>query len=98
MSRDDYEAISKLIEDIVGKDTITAVKLLEGIKFYFDNKIETIKVVRTDTTFPRFSRDVVTKYKKDADKAMEAYTAKLKKENLKFKKKNAKNCAITGWE
>ena len=96
MSRDDYEAISKLIEDIVGKDTITAVKLLEGIKFYFDNKIETIKVVRTDTTFPRFSRDFVTKYKKDADKAMKAYTAKLKEENLKFKKKNTKNCAITG--
>ena len=38
MSRTDYEAISKIIEDILGKDTLTAVKILEGVKFYLDKK------------------------------------------------------------
>ena len=38
MSKEDYEAISRIIEDVLGKDTLTCVKLLEGIKFYFDNK------------------------------------------------------------
>mgnify|MGYP003677290942 FL=1 len=31
MPRDDYEAISKIIEQVVGNDTLTGVKLLEGI-------------------------------------------------------------------
>ena len=98
MSRDDYEAISKLIEDIVGKDTIMAVKLLEGVRFYFDNKIETIRVVKTNEVIPHFNQRIITKYKTEADKAMKAYTKRLKKENLKFKKKTSKTCAITSWE
>ena len=54
MSRDDYEAIAKIIEDVVGKDTITAVKLLEGVKFYLDNKIDTVKKVVENRKFRNF--------------------------------------------
>ena len=45
MSREDYEAISKIIEEIVGKDTLTGVKLLEGIRFYINNKVEKVYIV-----------------------------------------------------
>ena len=31
MSRRDYEAVAKIIEEVVGKDTLQGVKLLEGI-------------------------------------------------------------------
>ena len=93
MSRDDYEAIAKIIEDVVGKDTITAVKLLEGVKFYLDNKIDTVKII----TAARPSYKVSTKvlhsgFYSDREIAMENFTKKLNKENAKFKPKKA-NCS-----
>ena len=38
MQRSDYENIAKIIEDVIGKDTLMCIRLLEGIKFYFDKK------------------------------------------------------------
>ena len=98
MPRDDYEAISKIIEEVVGRDTLTGVKLLEGIKFYFDNKITEINIVNEKQSIRHIIND--SKFKEDADKAMNRYTIKLNKENEKFRKKRAKEeaCAITGWE
>ena len=37
MLEQDYKAVSKIIEEIVGEDTVQGVKLLEWIKHYFDN-------------------------------------------------------------
>jgi hypothetical protein len=87
MSKEDYEAISRIIEDVLGKDTLTCVKLLEGIKFYFDNKVERVKVVRTET-LGNLSLNIVNQHSKEADKAMKRYTAKLQKENVKYRKQN----------
>ena len=86
MPRDDYEAISKIIEEVVGKDTITAVTLLEGIKYYFDNKEEKLEIVKEkkETNFKLLN---ISKFKEEADKAMERYTIGLNKENVKYKKK-----------
>ena len=87
MPRDDYEAISKIIEEVVGKDTLVAVKLLEGIKFYFDNKVERVKVVRKET-LGNLSLNIVNQHSKEAEKAMKRYTARLKKENVKYRKQS----------
>jgi hypothetical protein len=94
MPRDDYEAISKIIEQVVGNDTLTGVKLLEGIKFYFDNKKTEIKIIKEDNTI-RYKMGISV-YKKDADKAMSNYTEKLNKENVKLRKKRDKCCAVSG--
>ena len=96
MPRDDYEAISKIIEEVVGRDTLTGVKLLEGIKFYFDNKITEINIVNEKQSIRHIIND--SKFKEDADKDMKRYTIKLNKDNEKFIKKRAKEeaCAITG--
>ena len=87
MSKEDYEAISRIIEDVLGKDTLTCVKLLEVIKFYFDNKVEQVKVVRTET-LGNLSLNIVNQHSQEADKAMKRYTARLKKENVKYRKQN----------
>ena len=42
MSREDYEAISKIIEEVVGSDTIQGIKLLEGLRYYLDNKVDNV--------------------------------------------------------
>tara|TARA_R100000781_G_C4068898_1_gene123775 strand:- start:113 stop:391 length:279 start_codon:yes stop_codon:yes gene_type:complete len=87
MSKEDYEAIARIIEDVLGKDTLTCVKLLEGIKFYFDNKVEQVKVVRTEA-LGNLSLNIVNQHSQEADKAMKRFTARLKKENAKYRKQN----------
>ena len=97
MSREDYEAISKIIEEVVGRDTLTGVKLLEGIRFYINNKVEKVYILKDEE-----SVDINTKNIEsiiiDSKKAMKKYTARLKKENGKYKKKKSKaeTCSITG--
>ena len=94
MSRDDYQAISKIIEDVVGEDTLTAVKLLEGIKFYLDNKVREIRVIKSDEMKP--TTVYITKPNIEAEAAMKRYTDKLKKENAKYKKRRQKeNCSVS---
>ena len=94
MSRNDYRAISKIIEDVVGENTLTAVKLLEGIKFYLDNKVEKIRLVGPEET--TLSTKYFHKPNKEAEIAMKKYTAKLEKENAKYREKRQKeNCSIS---
>ena len=95
MSRTDYEAISKIIEDVVGKNTLMAVKLLEGIKFYLDNKIERIRLIRPEET--KLSTKYFNKPNKEAEDAMKRYTAKLEKENAKYRRKK-ENCSTNRWD
>ena len=86
MSRSDYKAISKIIKDVVGEDTLTAVKLLEGIKFYLDNKIKKVKVIKSEDFKP--TTIYLSVDNKEANDAMKRYTAKLQKENVKYRKQN----------
>ena len=96
MSEADYKAISNLIEEILGDDTVAAVKLIEGIKFYFEHQERKLTLVKEsvpnipDTIYTR-----ITGLSEEAQKAMDKYTNKLKKENLKFGKRRPKNCATS---
>lgn len=92
MQRNDYEKISKIIEDVVGKDTLMCIRLLEGIKFYFDKKEREIQIIRTDSEPITFQAYKVSEWKKGADRAMKRYTNKLKKEA----KIETEACSITG--
>ena len=99
MSREDYQAISKIIEEVVGRDTLTGVKLLEGIRFYINNKVEKVRIIRDDTSIKTTKESLVSAFKEDADNAMKKYTAKLKKESNKYRKrKKSEVCSISEWE
>ena len=96
MSEKDYRAIAKIIEEVVGNNTLQGVKILQGLQYYFDNKVERIRVVNNESSInyrPRRSM-----FSDDADKAMKKYTERLSKENAKFRKSKTKEeaCAITG--
>ena len=95
MQRDDYESISKIIEEVIGKDTLTCVKLLQGIKYYFDNKVEDIQIIRSSGEVNNIKPISVYEWRKEADEAMKRYTAKLKEDAKEFKEEA---CSITGWE
>ena len=89
MSKEDYEAISKLIEAVIGKDTIAGVRLLEGIKFYFNSKIKEIRKVKSSEIkieIPIVPSENRTNHTKGAEEAMKNYTAQLNKENSSYKK------------
>jgi hypothetical protein len=94
MSRKDYEAISKIIEEVVGSDTIQGIKLLEGLRYYLDNKVEKISIIND-----RFSQSTPANFKKvslfcnEADRAMERYTKKLETANEKLKA-SGKYCGV----
>ena len=93
MPREDYEAISKIVEDVVGKDTLNCIKILEGIKFYFENKVEKVRIVKSETPVT-FKVSKIHEYKKDADRAMKRYTDNLRKESAKFRNKK-QNCSTS---
>ena len=93
MPRSDYEAIAKIIEDVIGKDTVTCVKLLEGIRFYFDKKLKEIEIIRAENMKPiSFTAYKVKEWKKEANSALKRYTTKLNEE-IKLEKEA---CSITG--
>ena len=95
MQRSDYENIAKIIEDVIGKDTVTCVKLLEGIKFYFNKKMREIEIIRAENSKPiSFSAYKVKEWKKEANSALKRYTNKLNEE-IKLEKEA---CSVTGWE
>ena len=94
MQRSDYENIAKIIEDVIGKDTLMCIRLLEGIKFYFDKKEREIQIIKSDSSPITFQAYKISEWKKSADKAMDRYTKKLKKEAAI----EAEACSITGWE
>tara|TARA_R100001594_G_scaffold149739_1_gene208433 strand:- start:849 stop:1127 length:279 start_codon:yes stop_codon:yes gene_type:complete len=87
MPREDYEAIAKIVEDVIGKDTLSCIKILEGIKFYLDNKVNKIKIVKTDTE-SMFKVADISQHTKAAERAMKNYTERLRKENERYKKQN----------
>ena len=91
MSREDYEAISRIIEDVIGKDTIGCIKILEGLKFYLDNKKEKATIVKTNTKVTFTNKDISI-HLKGADVAMRKYTDILRKESAEFRKQE-KNCS-----
>ena len=97
MSRGDYEAIKKIIDEIVG-DTHQGNVLLKAIKGYFKQK-ESIKVVKQEKEIkaPEIKYVSIERNNigKEAEEAMKRYTEKLAKENEKFRKKNgrAKTCS-----
>ena len=94
MSRTDYNAIKLIIDDIVG-DTTQGIVLLKALKGYFDQK-ETIQVIKQEVEISQPSFSMKTVLHKDrplsteAQAAMERYTAKLNKDNEKFRKANEK--------
>ena len=87
MSRTDYEAISKIIEDILGKDTLTAVKILEGVKFYLDKKESTLRIVNQERDYSVKPTLINFKAGNESTEAMKRYTKKLRKESEKYKVK-----------
>ena len=91
MSKEDYQAISKLIEAVIGKDTIAGVRLIEGIRFYFNSKIEEIKQTNTQEikiTKPILSNESSINHTIGAEEAMRRYTESIIKDNSKYKKKS----------
>jgi hypothetical protein len=86
MSRADYEAISEIIEEVIGNNTLQGIKLLQGLQYYFDNKVEKVSIINE-----KFGESKPVNLKKvklfsdEADKAMKRYTKKLQAENEKLK-------------
>ena len=74
MQRSDYENIAKIIEDVIGKDTLMCIRLLEGIKFYFEKKEREIQIIKSDSSPITFQAYKISEWKKDADRAMDRYT------------------------
>ena len=96
MSREDYESISKIIENVIGKDTIGCIKILEGLKFYLDSKEEKVILEDKKVTIVKsnvsFTNSDISKHIKGADMAMRRYTNSLKEESAEFKKQE-KDCS-----
>lgn len=84
MSEENYKAIAKIIEDVVGKDTLTCIKLLEGIKFYIENQMEVMKFTDTNES-KTIAFNIVNHNSSEANKAMKRYTARLKRDTEKLK-------------
>ena len=93
MQRSDYEEVSKIIEEVIGKDTITCVKLLQGIKFYFDKRDQSIELIRSEGNISNLNGSSITLHSIAADAAMKRYTKKLKEDAKEYKKES---CSVTG--
>ena len=99
MSRSDYDAIKKIIDEIVG-DTHQGNVLLKAIKGYFKQK-ESIRVVRQEKEIkaPEIKYVSIERNNigKEANEAMQRYTERLAKENEKYRKKRGrtKTCSAS---
>lgn len=98
MPESDYDAIKRIIDDIVG-NTNQGIVLLNAIKSYFDEK-ESIQIVKKEIViknhkgFRGYKYSIEKGLPKDAKEAMKRYTSRLNRENAKFRKKNKKsNCS-----
>ena len=72
MSEEDYKAISQIIEEIVCEDTVQGVKLLEGIKYYFDKKYS--------------KSQKIDKILRESEEAMNRLSERTLKESENYKK------------
>lgn len=97
MSGADYYEIKKIIDEIVG-DTQQGAILLKAIRGYFTTKANIdkagqIKVVNSGIEVAKIKDYKTNKkhtFSEDAQKAMNRFTAKLKKENARYKKANCR--------
>jgi hypothetical protein len=95
----DCEEMKIIVNDIVG-DTRQGSFLIKAIESYFEQKKMTtiikpeanIEVSKFDTNLLR----VVRTFEDDAQKALDRYTKKLNKENLKFRKNKKVHCSDEG--
>jgi predicted transcriptional regulator len=96
MSLKDYDKIKKLIDDIVGVDTMQGNNLKEAIKNYFETKPISVKLVSPKEVYTK-PLAVNREIDKAMNEAMFKYTAKLKAETkaLKNKGKFKGVCSIT---
>ena len=62
------------------------------LKFYFDKKEKEIQIIKSDSSPITFQAYKISEWKKSADRAMDRYTKKLKKEAAI----EAEACSITG--
>jgi len=92
MQKNDYEAISKIIEEVVGKNTLVAIKLLEGIRYYIDNKLEEkpVQVISKGSTKNIAMAAKITKIISNSEVALSNYNKRIRKESAKYKKKNCR--------
>tara|TARA_R100000353_G_scaffold27235_2_gene22959 strand:+ start:1202 stop:1489 length:288 start_codon:yes stop_codon:yes gene_type:complete len=90
MNHKDYQEISKIIEEVVGKDTLVAVKLLEGIKYYIDNKLKNqpIEIISGDNTKKIMMNSRIKAIISESKNALNRYNKKLREEGAKYKKAN----------
>ena len=99
MSGTDCEEIKVIVNDIVG-DTHQGNVLMKAIESYFEEKkVKTIikpeasiKVSKFNTNFMRLNHNLEDR----AQKALNKYTKKLNKENLKFRKNKKVHCSDKG--
>ena len=95
----DCEEIKIIVNDIVG-DTRQGNVLIKAIESYFEQKKVTtviksegnIKVSKFNTNFVRLNHTLGDR----AQKALNKYTKKLNKENLKFRKNKQVHCSDKG--
>lgn len=97
MNKKDYKEISKIIEEVVGKDTLVAVKLLEGIRYYIDNKLQNkpVRVIANGRVSNIATANKIARMISESDSALNRYNKKIRKESAKYKKAN---CATNSWE
>lgn len=87
MNLKDYNKIKDIIDDIIGIDTIQGKTLKKAIRNYFINKPIVFKVspIEKELNSPHLHGH--QKHFDGADKAMEKFSAKLKKKTEQLKKK-----------
>ena len=95
MNLEDYNKIKDLIDDIVGVETIQGNNLKKAIKNYFETKPKKFKLVNENGVSKSYSSANISRFKEDADKAMQKYTAKLKKETKELKERG-EYCGASG--
>ena len=101
MSSKDYDKIKRIIDDIVGVNTMQGKNLKKAIKNYFDTKPVSVKLVSPKTSYTQSFNSKNDSIDKRMNEAMERYTSKLREETqvLKRKGKFKGNCSITGgWD
>ena len=94
MNSKDFKAIESLIDDIIGLSTLQGKNIKKAIKNYFDTKPISVKLISQNSQHVDISR-TISKHSQEAEKAMTKYTAKLRKETAKLKKKG-EFCGVSG--
>jgi predicted transcriptional regulator len=89
----DYDNIRKIIDDIIGIDTMQGHNLKKAVKNYFETKPRTVKLASTQETLN--VPNTVKGHTLEAEAAMRRYTKRLQEDNKKLKE-NGEYCGISG--